>query len=165
MKKAFLLIVLKVIVGCSSTDDCTKTISIPSRSIITPSGAAYIPGTTLLVPCDYVETPIQEQASLTNFTYEVLNFNFTPNTGQNTNRLKFDIKLNNQNNYNVNGVAYISLNTDGLVSSSVFTNGTTSACNQINANSSCIFSYDKESSLNTGIIQSIQIVNVRYYTN
>ena len=63
----------------------------------------------------------------------------------------------------IKGFPYFTVNTDGLVSSSGFINGATSTCTEINPNSSCIFSYDKQASLNLGIIQSIQLVNVKYY--
>jgi hypothetical protein len=158
-----LLLVIISLFSCSSAENCTKTIVIPDRTIISPSGSSYIPASSLLVPCDYVSTPIQEQAPLQNFTYEILNFNFNPDTGNNTNRLKFDIKLNNLNNFVVNGFAYITTNVDGLVSSGGFLNGATSVCSQINPNSSCIFSYDKEVSLIQGNIQSVQILDVKYY--
>jgi hypothetical protein len=166
MKNAIklVLIILSIVVfGCSSAENCTKTINIPSQTIISPSGSSYIPGSTAVVPCDYVVTPIQEQLPLQNFSYEVLNFVFIPDTGNNTNRLKFDIKLNNPNNFAINGFAYITVNADGTVSSSGFLNGAISSCSQINPNSSCIFSYDKEASLNLGLVQSIQLVDVKYY--
>jgi len=60
-------------------------------------------------------------------------------------------------------LAYITTNVDGLVSSGGFLNGATSVCSQINPNSSCIFSYDKEVSLIQGNIQSVQILDVKYY--
>lgn len=167
MKKSILLLtsVIAVVLGCSSSDNdnCTKTIVIPSRTIISPTGSAFIPESSLVVPCDYVVTPIQEQLPIQNFSYEVVNFVFTPDTGNNTSRLKFDIKLNNLNNFSINGFAYITLNVDGTVSSSGLLNGATSSCGQISPNSSCIFSYDKEASLELGLVQSIQLVNVKYY--
>jgi len=165
MKKSIVLfyLVFITLVGCSATDNCTKTITIPSRTMITPTGSSYYPELQSVVPCDYVITPVQEQTPLQNFTYEVLNFTFTPNTGNNTNRLKFDIKLNNPNNFAIRGFAYITTNADGVESSSGFLNGATSTCSEINPNSSCIFSYDKQSSLNLGIIQTVQLVNVKYY--
>jgi hypothetical protein len=165
MKNSFVLfyLVFITLVSCSSVENCTKTITTPSRSIITPSGSSYIPESQSVVPCDYVITPIQEQTPLQNFTFEVLNFTFTPNTGNNTNRLKFDIKLNNPNNFVIRGFAYFTTNADGVESSSGYLNGATSACSEINPNSSCIFSFDKQASLNLGVIQSIQLVNVKYY--
>jgi hypothetical protein len=165
MKKSIVLfyLIFSTLVSCSSAENCTKTITIPRRTIITPTGSSYYPELQSVVPCDYVITPVQEQIPLQNFTYEVLNFNFTPDTGNNTNRLKFDIKLNNPNNFVIKGFAYITVNTDGVESSSGFTNGAISTCIEINTNSSCIFSFDKQASLNLGIIQSIQLVNVKYY--
>jgi len=165
MKKSFVLfyLVFITLVSCSSVENCTKTITTPSRSIITPSGSSYIPESQSVVPCDYVITPIQEQTPLQNFTYEVLNLTFTPNTGNNTYRLKFDIKLNNPNNFVFRGFAYFTTNADGVETSSGYLNGATSVCSEINPNSSCIFSFDKQASLNLGVIQSIQLVNVKYY--
>jgi hypothetical protein len=166
MKKSrilLLVIISTVLFSCSSTEDCTKTIVIPSQTIITPSGGSFIPERNEVVPCDYVVTPIQEQMPLENFSYEVLNFQFIQNTGNNTNRLKFDIKLNNLNDFEINGFAYITVNVDGTVSSSGFLNGASSSCSQINPNSSCIFSFDKESSLDLGLVQSVQLVDVKYY--
>ena len=166
MKNSIILILSGIfctLVSCSSADKCTKTIVIPSRSIITPTGSAYIPESQSVVPCDYVVTPIQEQTPLQNFSYEVLNFTFTPDTGNNTNRLKFDIKLNNPNNFVIKGFPYFTVNVDGVVSSSGYTNGATSTCTEINPNSSCIFSFDNQQSLILGNIQSIQLVNVKYY--
>lgn len=159
-------LVTLAIFGCSSTDDCTKTITIPGITIITPTGSVYYPEYQQVVSCDYVETPLQEQAPLQNFTYEVLDFTFTPDTGNNTKRLKFDIKLNNLNNFPVKGFAYITTNADGLVSSSAFINDSASSiCDEIAANSSCIFSYDRESplELELGFIESIELVDVKYY--
>lgn len=164
MKKIIKLLFITVcFFSCSSSEDCTKTIQTPSQNIITPTGSTYIPGTTLIVPCDYVITPITEQLPIQNFSYEVLNFTFTKDTGNNTNRLKFDIKLNNLNNFAINGFAYFTVNVDGTVSSSGYLNGASSTCNSINANSSCVFSFDKEGSLDLGLIQSIQLVNVKYF--
>ena len=166
MKNSIILILSGIfctLVSCSSADNCTKTIVIPSRSIITPTGSAYIPELQSVVPCDYVVTPIQEQTPLQNFSYEVLNFTFTPDTGNNTNRLKFDIKLNNPNNFVIKGFPYFTVNVDGVVSSSGYTNGATSTCTEINPNSSCVFSFDNQQSLILGNIQSIQLVNVKYY--
>jgi hypothetical protein len=166
MKKVrlLLIVIFATILGCSSSDDdCTKTIVIPSRSVISPTGASYYPEYEMEVPCDYEPGAIEEQIPLQNFSFEVINFTFTPDTGNNTNKLKFDIKLNNLNNFEIKGFPYITINSDGNVSSSGFINGASSVCNVIDANSSCIFSYEKESSLELGLIQSIQLVDVKYY--
>jgi hypothetical protein len=158
----YALIVLTML-SCSSAEDCTKTIIIPSVTVTSPTGISFIPEYQAQVPCDYVQTPIQELTPLQNFSFEVLNFTFTSNTGNNTSRLKFDIKLNNLNSFTINGYAIMTVNADGTVSSGGFTNGSSSSCTEIVANSSCVFSYDKESPLEEGLISSIQLVDVKYY--
>ncbi|TDE45355.1 hypothetical protein E0I26_05225 [Flavobacterium rhamnosiphilum] len=151
------------IFGCSSDKDCVKTITIPAYSIHTPTGSSYYPESTREVSCDYVITPISESKTLTNFSYEVLSFNFTPDTGKNTSRLQFEIKLNNLSDFSVNGFPVLTVDADGLESSGGYSNGAISTCSKIEAKSSCIFSYDKESSLEIGKIKSLTLVAVKYY--
>jgi hypothetical protein len=159
----FLLFSLLFTFGCSSTDNCTKTITIPEQVITSPSGTAYNPAYTLEVPCDYKVTPITENTNeLENFSYEVLSFKFTPDTGKNTSRLQFEIKLNNPNNYNVIGIPIITMNSDGVITSGNFASTSSSPCNGMNANSSCILTYDKETSLNIGLLKSIKLISMKY---
>jgi hypothetical protein len=159
----FLLICSFFTFGCSSTDNCTKTITIPELIIISPSGSSYNPAYTQQVPCDYIVTPVTENTTeLKNFSYEVLSFKFTPDTGKNTSRLQFEIKLNNPNNYNAVGIPIITMNVDGVIATGNFTSTLSSPCNGIIANSSCILTYDKETSLNIGLTKSIVLVSVKY---
>lgn len=159
----FLLISFVFVFGCSSDKDCTKTITTDSQSYWTPTGMVYIPGSAFVVPCDYVITPVEEQKPIDNFSYEVLNFKFTPDTGKNTSRLQFEIKLNNLNNFAIKGFPVFTVNADGLESSGPYLKGAISTCNQIEANSSCVFTFDVESSLELGKINSIKLVTVKYY--
>ncbi len=99
--------------------------------------------------------------TLKNITYEVVLFEFTPDTGNNTSRLKYEIKLNNSNNVLVNGFYKISLNIDGVVSSKIASSS--SECYEIGANSSCTIRFDEEESLNIGLINSIELVSVEYH--
>lgn len=152
-----------IILGCASNDDCTKMITIPELIITTPTGSSYNPAYDIEVPCDY-EIPVIEETfkELDKFSYEVLSFKFTPDTGKNTSRLQFEIKLNNNNNVNVIGVPIITVDVDGTVSSGNFASGSTSPCQGISANSSCTITYDKETTLDLGLIKSIKIVTVKY---
>lgn len=164
--KYFLVVItLTSLFGCpSDDDDCMKTITIPQYYI--SLGQSYSYNITQEVPCDFPEPEepkLIEPPVLEFFSYEILNFNFTPNTGNNTSRLQFQIKLNNPNNYIINGVPVITMNSDGLQYSSSFSKDASIPCDQIDANSDCILTYDKESSLDLGIINSIQIINVAYY--
>lgn len=160
-KYLFLIAITFFSFSCASDneDDCTKTITIPQYYIVYNQTYSY--DTTQEVPCDFPEPEDPELIQpplLENFTYDVLSFNFTPDTGNNTNRLEFEIKLNNPNNYAVNGIPYITLNADGIVSSTGY-----NTCSQINASSSCILTYDVEGSLNLGIINSVELVTVEYF--
>lgn len=163
IKILFLLTSCIFIFGCSSDKDCTKTITTNSQSYWTPSGMVYIPGSAVVVACDYVITPVEEQKPVDNFSYEVLNFKFTPDTGKNTNRLQFEIKLNNLNNFAIKGFPVFTVNADGTESSGPYLKGAISTCSQIDAKSSCVFTFDTESSLEIGKIGSIKLVTVKYY--
>jgi hypothetical protein len=152
-----------VFFGCSADKDCMKTITIPAYSIQTPTGSSYYPESKQEVRCDYEITPIKEAEPLKNFSYEVLSFNFTPNTGKNTNRLQFEIKLNNLNDFDIKGYPMFTVIADGIESSGPYSKGAISTCNQIEKKSSCIFTFDVESSLELGKINSIKLVTVNYY--
>jgi hypothetical protein len=149
--------------GCSADKDCMKTITIPAYSIQTPTGSAYYPESKQEVSCDYEISPIKEAEPLKNFSYEVLSFNFTPDTGRNTNRLQFEIKLNNLNDFVIKGAPVLTVNSDGLVSSGGFSKGAISTCYQIEAKSSCVFTFDQESTLELGKVNSLKLVKVEYY--
>lgn len=162
-KLLILLITVVFIFGCSADKECTKIITIPGITIVTPTGTSIGPDWTQEVPCDYEITPIKEAEPLKNFSYEVLSFNFTPDTGRNTSRLQFEIKLNNLNDFIIKGAPVLTVNNDGLESSGGFSKGAISTCYQIEAKSSCIFTFDQESSLDLGKINSLKLVKVEYY--
>ena len=98
--------------------------------------------------------------TLKDITYEVILFEFTPDTGNNTSRLKYQIKFDNLNDISINGFHKITLNIDGLVSSNIASSS--SPCYEISANSSCTISFDEEESFDTGMINSIELVSVEY---
>ena len=98
--------------------------------------------------------------TLKDITYEVLFFEFTPDTGNNTSRLKYDIKFINPNDISIRGFHKITTNADGLISSNIATSS--SPCYEINANSSCTISFDEEDSFDIGMVNSIELVSVEY---
>ena len=165
-KLAFLLTSSISILSCSSSGDCTKTITIREQVIQFPTGTTYIPESKQVVPCDYEITPVKEGVKLENFTYDILQFEFTPDTGKNTSRLQYKIKLNNPNNFTVKGVPKITIDSDGVV---IGTYGAASEpfCTEIQANSSCTIILDKEYPLNPtlGLTKSIKLVTVEYILN
>ncbi|GHA49527.1 hypothetical protein GCM10007103_32990 [Salinimicrobium marinum] len=155
--------------GCSSDDDnCMKTIIVQYEQVIqTPTGTAYLPEVTQEVPCDTPEPDpvqeIEEPGFLENFDYEVVSFNFTPDTGNNTSRLQFEIILKNRNNFSVTGVPVLTTVADGLKTSGSFSAQASSPCYEIDANGSCTLIYDQEYSLDQGLIESLELKTVQYF--
>lgn len=107
---------------------------------------------------DDVMTP--EDTELQDVTYEVILFEFTPDTGNNTSRLRYEIKLSNPNDTEITGFHKITMNIDGLISSNIATDS--SPCYLIGANSDCTISFDEEESFDIGMINSIELVSVEY---
>jgi hypothetical protein len=156
------------IFGCSSDDDCTKTIIVQyEHDIQTPTGTTYVPEVTQEVPCSTPDPENQGEISKTpklkNFSYEVLSFNFTPDTGNNTSRLQFEIKLINDNNYAVEGAPILTMQVDDLKISGNYSSQAFSSCYELAANSNCVLNYDKEQALDYGITESVELLNVEYY--
>ena len=164
IKSLLYLYILIFIFSCSSEKDCTKTIIIQNEFIISgANGTTIIPEITQVVDCSFPEPDapeiIEDLPKLSNFSYDVLEFNFTSDTGNNTNRLQYKIQLNNLSDKAVKGIPYITKDIDGLISTEInFGN-----CRELSANSSCIISFDKESSLDLGLIKEISIEKVEYF--
>jgi len=157
---------LFLLLSCNSddVDSCTKIITIPQFYII--NNQSYNYNITQEVSCDLPEPTVPrlvEPQTLPNFSYEVLNFLFTPNTGNNTSRLEFEIKLINPNPNLVSGFPLVSLDIDGIQTSVNFADSAQVQCNEIAANSECILTYSQQSSLDLGVINSIELINVQYF--
>lgn len=159
LKYSILLISFLFLFGCSSTD-CLKTVTIPDHMTQTATAVTFNAVEDKEVSCDYKE---EDQSyyiatfELKNFSYDIVNFKFTPDTGNHTSRLQYEIRLNNNNPFVVTGSAAITINIDGTVSTSY-----TSLCNSINGNSNCTITFDKEQSLDFGLIKTIKIESVKY---
>ncbi|WP_445747343.1 hypothetical protein [Polaribacter sp.] len=160
------LIALMLIISCNSAgDDCTKTIIIqPELTISTQTGTSYIPQVTQIVPCSFSEPEIAKSLEglpkLSEFSYEILEFNFIPDTGNNTGKIQFKIKLNNLSSYKVKGFPYVTNDIGGgFTASKAF-----DSCKEIQAKSSCTFEFNQEYALdsNLGVINNYNIVNVEY---
>ncbi len=104
-------------------------------------------------------TPIEEPFLLP-VTHEVLLFEYTPDTGNNTSRLHYKIKFTNPNPVAVKGFHKITFDSDGLVASSL--GSSNSPCFNIGANSNCTIEYDEQDSHALGMIQSVELVSVEY---
>lgn len=168
-----LFIVFLLVSACGSDDSqeddsCTKIIVVQPQQVVTgPSGTTVIPETTQEVPCDFDEgVPVVSTnvTPLENFTYEVLYFNFIPDTGNNTRRLEFEIQLNNSNNFIAEGVPILTIETNGEISAGpYFSDGATEPCLSIDANSSCVFAFEIEETLDLVLVDSINLIDVDYW--
>lgn len=162
----FLLLILVSIFTLSCGDDCTKTITHPGYTLYAPGGTTYYPPQTQEIPCNE-PGPIGGELGLNvsylqNMSVEVVQFNFIPDTGNNTSRLQFEIKIHNNENTRAQGVPLLTLLVDGVESTGNFSSQAFNSCKVIEANSSCIFTYGKESSLDYGIVENIYLVDVKY---
>lgn len=165
LKTHLLFLCAIILSSCSSKDDdCMKTITIPQYYVINNQTHSY--DTTVEVPCSFPDAGEPQQIqppSLAGFSYEVLNFVFTPDTGKNTSRLQFEIKLNNPTDVAVKGFPVLTLNVDGLETISSFSNQTSVSCEEIAAKSSCILTFDGESSLDLALTESVKLLDVQYF--
>lgn len=157
-----------IISSCSENndDDCTKTITIPQIYFV--NNQSYNYDIEQDVPCDFeepTEPEITDPPELENFSYEVLKFLFTPDTGNDTSRLEIEIVLDNNNNYDVTGVPVFTTSSGGLQGTgSGYVNDASQPCLSISANASCIFIYDvEESNIAIPPDTTIELLDVKYY--
>jgi len=169
MKKFKIYLFIFSLIGiysCSSSsedEDCIKTIIVrPEYNFQSQFGTIYYPELTQDVPCNFPEPDVTEVIGelpkLSEFSYTILEYNFIPDTGNNTSIINFKIKLNNLSSSKVNGFPYITLDIGGGSTSSSSFDG----CSEIDANSSCIITYNNEYSLDLGIVNTFNILNVEY---
>ncbi|VXB81254.1 conserved exported hypothetical protein [Flavobacterium sp. 9R] len=74
-----------------------------------------LPMFLLLFGCTNENDATPEKEPLKSITYEVLLFEFTPDTGNNSSRLHYEIKYTNPNNVAIKGFSKITSNYDGLI--------------------------------------------------
>ena len=151
--------------SCDSKDeDCTKTAVVSDTYFL--NNQQYFIDKTIELPCSFPDPEPLNQIDppeLDGFTYDVLFYEFTPDTGNNTSRWRFEIQLNNPNVYDVTGLPILTVKIGELTSSQSYSDKTTLPCFQLGAKSSCTLLYDQESSLNLGKINNIELVNVQYF--
>ncbi|MEE4001509.1 hypothetical protein V1T75_14285 [Tenacibaculum sp. FZY0031] len=163
----YIIIGIIFFISCSSNkeeEECMKTVTIPQ--FYTVGDHIYRYDVEQEVPCDAVliTEPVNiEPPLLEGFTYEVLRFEYTSDTGNNTSRLEFEIKLNNPNNYSVQGIPYFTLSSDDVVYTTNYANLLKVPCTTLNANSSCTVTLDLEENRAVGFPSSLELVTVKYY--
>ncbi|OEK04940.1 hypothetical protein BFP71_16015 [Roseivirga misakiensis] len=165
MRKSLLLLVLiQILFSCSNDSECTKTINIPQVYFI--NNQSYTYNITQEVPCDFEEATTAVEISppvFDNLSHEVRVFNFTPDTGSNTSRLEFEIALTNTGATRVTGVAVVTLDSDGTEIQLNFSDQNGGLCRALEANGSCVLSFDQETSLDLGLVNEVSFVRVDYF--
>lgn len=163
IKSLGLLVISVFVVGCSADKDCTKIIKIPGLVVSTPTGTSIGPDRELEVACDYEIPPIVETKAVDGFAYEVLSFNHTNDIVKNTERLKFEVKMTNSNDFELVGEPIFTFELkDKTQFSASYSKNAVSTCSKISAKSSCVFSYDMESSLGGFAFNDIKFVSVKF---
>jgi hypothetical protein len=105
-----------------------------------------------------------EKVTLKSITYEVLLFEYIPDTGKNTSRFRYEIKFSNPNNVTVKGNYKITYDADGLILTPIRRVPNDNPYEKIEANSFYTASYDVETALNPtlGTIKSIKFVSAEF---
>lgn len=105
-----------------------------------------------------------EEETLKSITYEVLLFDYTADTGNNTSRLRYEIKFTNPNNVAVKGNYKITYDADGLILTPFRKVPNDDPYEKIGANSFYTASYDVESpiDINKGKVNSITFVTAEF---
>lgn len=160
-----LFILILLMTSCGSKDDeCTKMVAIPEFYIA--DNVIQKQEVLQEMPCDFPEPDKNKlPPELGNFSYEVLYFTYIPDTGNNTSQLKFEIKLNNGNNYPVEGMPYLTTRSEELEVTGPYSHSASNPCHSIAANSSCILTFDKEYPIkpDVGGPSFMELVTVKYY--
>ena len=152
-------------ISCDSKDeDCTKTAVVRDTYFL--NNQQYYLDRTIELPCSFPDPEPLNQIDppeLDGFTYDILFYEFIPATGNNTSRWRFEIQLNNPNDYKVTGLPILTVRIGELTTSQSYSDKTTVPCFELGANSSCTLSYDQESSLDLELINDIELINVQYF--
>ena len=148
--------------ACSQSNGCIERITIPDNVIKKGTSYVFEPSSWIDLPCDYdVSNLLNVSEVLQNFSYEVINYDFTPDTGNNSSKLQFEVKLKNNNNFDVEGLPIFVMRVDG-VESSVNYEGISGNCATISSNGFCTLKYTKETSFDTNITKSLELVSIKF---
>ncbi|WP_282165722.1 hypothetical protein [Cellulophaga baltica] len=102
----------------------------------------------------------EEPIILKNVIIDVVYFEFIPDTGNDTFRLRYEINFTNPNSSDITGFYSITTTADSLTTTLLSTEST--PCYEIDANSSCTLSFDAEDSFDLAKIESITLDSIIY---
>ncbi|MFK8060915.1 MAG: hypothetical protein AB8B78_12600 [Polaribacter sp.] len=162
IKLFFFLFLLIITFGCSDGNGCVDRVTIPDNVEKTASGFTFTPSSWIDLPCDYDLSNLLDVSEVSpNFSFEIVSFKFTPDTGKNTSKLEFEVKLTNNCNKSIEGLPIFIMRIDGVESSKNYIENTNN-CTSFTVNETCNFNYSKETSLETGKVKSLELVAVKF---
>lgn len=114
-----------------------------------------------LVACSSdTDEKIEPKIELKAVTNDIVLFEYTKDTGNNSSKLVYEIKFSNPNEVDVNGFHKVKINADGFITTSLASN--LSPCYLIEANSDCTIFFENEASHDNGFVNSLELVSVEY---
>ena len=113
-----------------------------------------------LMSCSNNDDTPPVSTGLQDVTSELILFEYTQDTGNDSSRLRYRVQFNNPNFQIVQGVWRVTINTDGVESTMV--SNAQSQCAVINGNSNCSISFNEESPHINGMPNSIEFVSAVY---
>lgn len=156
------LITLLLCISCAENYGCVERVTVADNVTKEGNTFTFTPSYWVDLPCDDDITERQNTSEvLKNFTYKVRSFNFISDTGNNSSKLSFEIALENNNNFSVEGLPIFTMREDGVEFNKSYTSETGS-CSTIGANETCILTYQEETSFDFEKIESLALLSVKY---
>lgn len=147
---------------CAQNYGCVERVTIQDNVSKTESGFEFEPSYWIDLPCDYdVENKIKTSKVVNNFTYKLVRYNYTPNTGNNSSKLEFEVILENNNNFEIEGLPIFIMSGDGIEFSANY-HVNSSSCSSISANSTCTFTYEKETPFTEESFSTLELVGIKF---
>ncbi|CAM1333341.1 putative Lipoprotein [Tenacibaculum aestuariivivum] len=154
-------------INCTSdkNNDCSKDVN--QDYIVGIGGKAFYYTKKIQTSCDEDNQEADlidgELPLLENFEYNVLNFEFNPDKGNNTSRLYFEVELKNPNNFDAKGLTVFKMNTNGnLDFETTYEPFLKQFCEIIEANSSCIIIVEIEGYNGGNNLGTIELLDIEY---
>lgn len=156
------LITFFLCISCAQNYGCVERVTVPDNVKKTATGLVFEPSYWIDLPCDYdLSTLLDVSEVLQNFSYEVIRYNYIPDTGNNTSKLQFELQFSNNNTFDVTGLPIFTMRADGVEFNTSYTS-TNGNCSNITSNAICTLTYEKETSLELEKIETLELVSVKY---
>jgi hypothetical protein len=162
LKQLAFLFLSCVCITCADNYGCVERVTVPDSVLKNGNEFTFEPSYWIDLPCDYdTSTLLDVSDVLQNFSYEIVHYKYTSDTGNTTSKLEFEIVLKNNNSFGVEGLPIFLMRADGVEFNASYTSKNVS-CSSIASNGSCTLKYDKTTTLDLNKIKSLEIVSIKY---